>query len=128
MNPEENQPSPAGRADSLADIRRVLLADDARVLRIVLRDTDMFRLCNFYQLDPSICGIRDQWSATLVEPIGGTHPDFMRLFLPGSGLDFIATDITTITDDQTGALLYSAAGSAHAQRSSHATGNANQAR
>ena len=124
MSLDEHQLSPTEQPDFLADIRRLLLADDARVLRIVFRDSDTFRLCNFYQLDPSIYGIHDQWSATVVQAICGRHPDFTRLFLPGSSLDFIAPDITTITDVQTGALLYSAPESAHALPNSNATGNA----
>ncbi len=124
MSLDEHQLSPTERADSLADIRRLLLADDARVLRIVFRDSDTFRLRNFYQLDLSIYGNHDQWSATVVEAVCGSHPDFMRLFLPGSGLDFITPDITTITDEQTGGLLYSAPESAHKRANSNATENA----
>ena len=123
MSLDEHQLSSTERADSLADIRGLLLADDTRVLRLVFRDSDTFRLRMFYQLDPSIYGIHDQWSAIVVEPICGRHPDFMRLFHADSGLDFIATDITSIADDS-GAVLYRAPLSSLASRNSNEPGNA----
>jgi hypothetical protein len=56
--------------------------DNTRVFRITFRHEDIFRLCCFSVVDPSIYGIPDQWTAHVVEPISGKHPDFCRLFAP----------------------------------------------
>ena len=81
-------------------------ADDSRIFRITLRGEDILRLQSFVIVDPSIYGISDQWSAVVVEPVSGSHPDFHRLFHPGSGIDFVESDITEIVDEQAGTIIY----------------------
>ena len=80
-------------------------ADDSRIFRITLGE-DVFRLRNFCIVDPSIYGIADQWSASVVEPVSGRHPDFHRLFHAGSGVDFVESDITEIVDEQLASVVY----------------------
>lgn len=84
----------------------VFEADDSRIFRITFRGEDILRLQSFVIVDPSIYGISNQWSAAVVEPISGSHPDFQRLFHPGSGIDFVESDITEIVDEQAGAIIY----------------------
>ena len=86
--------------------RALFEADDTRILRITLRDEDILRLRCFGIVDPSIYGIPDQWSADVVEPISGKHPNFHRLFHAGSGVDFVESDISEIADDDSGVILY----------------------
>ena len=82
------------------------LRDGDPVLRVMFAAGDVYRLRSFSTVDPSVGGIPDQWVATVVEPIAGTHPDFRRLFRPGSGIQFVESDITQITDDSSGRMLF----------------------
>ena len=81
-------------------------ADDSRIFRITLEGQDVFRLQTFSIVDPAIYGVPDQWNALVVEPVSGRHPDFHRLFLAGSGVDFVESDITEIIDEQSGCVIY----------------------
>ena len=87
-------------------------ADDERVLLLTFRDGDVFRLRSFSTVDESVYGTTDCWTATVVEPVSGVHPDFKRLFAAGTGVDFVESDIAEIADDLTGEVLFRDHGSA----------------
>jgi hypothetical protein len=87
---------------------RYFTADEDRVLRVTLSHGDVLRLRAFSVVNPTIDGIADEWTATVVEPVAGTHPDFARLFHAGSGVDIVESDITEIVDDASGTVLFSA--------------------
>lgn len=95
-------PLPAHRFANYFDI------PDVRVLRISFTCGDVFRLCGFLTVDPSIYGDPDRWTATVVEAVRGTHPDFARLFRPNSGLDFNESDITEIFDEASVTIVFRA--------------------
>jgi hypothetical protein len=76
------------------------------VLRVSFVHGDVFRLRGFSTVDPSVEGFADQWTATVVEPVAGKHPDFKRLFHPDSGVQFIESDISEIVDDSSGTVLF----------------------
>jgi hypothetical protein len=86
--------------------RDLLEADASRTVRISFRDGDVFRFCSCSVVDPSIYSVPDQWTAVVVEPIAGRHPDFRRLFHSGSGMDFIESDIVEIFDETAGEIVY----------------------
>jgi hypothetical protein len=93
-------PLPAHRFSALFQ------ATDDPILRVSFAHGDVFRLRDFATVDPSEEGFADQWVATVVEPVAGRHPDFARLFHPGSGVQFIEADITEIIDDRSGTVLF----------------------
>jgi hypothetical protein len=84
-----------------------LLATD-KVLRITFRDGDVFRLQYFSIINPTIYGYPDGWNATVVDAVHGHHPDFARLFRPGSGIDFYESDISEIFDECSSTPLFQA--------------------
>jgi hypothetical protein len=86
--------------------RALFEADTSRVFRISFRGGDVFRLRSFSVVDPSTYSISDQWTAEVVEPISGKHPDFRRLFHSGSGLDFVEAGIVEIFDESSGEMVY----------------------
>jgi hypothetical protein len=86
--------------------RELFEADDSRIYRITLRGEDVFRLCHFRIVDPSIYSVSDQWTADVVEPISGKHPKFQQLFHSGSGVDFVESEITEIFDETSGEKVY----------------------
>ncbi len=81
-------------------------ADDSLIFRITFECEDILRLRSFFIVDPSINEISDQWTALVVEPIAGKHPDFHRLFHSGSGIDFVESDITEIFDEKADLVIY----------------------
>ncbi len=93
-------PLPAHRSGPL------FAADDARVFLLTFRDGDVFRLRAFSIVDPSIYGIADRWTATIVEPVSGARSDFKRLFVASSGIDFEEADIVKIVADDSGEVLF----------------------
>ena len=84
-----------------------LFATDG-VLRISFRHGDIFRLRDFSPVNPTIYGDADGWTATVVEAVRGHHPDFARLYRPGSGLDFFERDIAEIIDESSSTPLFQA--------------------
>ena len=84
-----------------------LFATD-HVLRLTFRRGDVFRLQGFDIVDPGIYGDADRWTGWVVEAVYGTHPDFARLYRPGSGLDFHESDVTEIFDESSSAPLFQA--------------------
>ena len=80
---------------------------DEFVLRIRFTWGDVFRLCRFETVDPTIYGDADRWNAEVVQAVHGKHPKFERHFRVGSLLDFNETDVAEIIDDATGLSLYS---------------------
>ena len=86
--------------------RAMFEADASHIFRIALCDGDIFRLRSFSVVDPSIYSISDQWTAVVVEPISGRHPDFHKLFHSGSGIDFVESDIVEIFDETAGEAVY----------------------
>ena len=87
-------------------------ADDSRVLSLHFHDGDISHLRCFCIVDPSIYGDPDRWSAIIVEPVSGRHPDFKRRFAAGKGLDFVESDVTSVADILTGDVLFSKSGAA----------------
>ena len=84
-----------------------LFATD-HVLRSTFRHGDVFRLQGFDVVDPTIYGDTDRWTGWVVEAVHGSHPDFARLYRPGSGLDFHEPDITEIFDESSSTSLFQA--------------------
>jgi hypothetical protein len=76
--------------------REVFGEDASRVFRITYRDGDILRMHSFYIVDPSIYSISDQWTATLVEQV---HTKSHRRHRPGTGIDFVESDIVEIYDE-----------------------------
>jgi hypothetical protein len=95
--------SPSGNQHKL---RHVFELSGARVLRVSFVDGTVFRLRGPYIVDHSIYGDSDKWCAEVVEPVSGSHPDFMRLHRPGNFLDFVESDIAAVRDDQSSQLLH----------------------
>jgi hypothetical protein len=93
---------------SLAAHRFTSLFQTDGVLRITFRHGDIFRLQHFSIVNPTIYGHADQWTATVVEAVRGDHPDFARLYRPGSGLDFHESDISEIFDESSSTPLFQA--------------------
>jgi hypothetical protein len=89
-------------------LSHVLGREDSRVLRVTLFDGGIFRLSDFEQVDPSIYGDTDRWSARVEEAVAGSHPDFKRLHRPGSLLDLHESDITEVLDESSGEVCYHA--------------------
>ena len=87
-------------------LSHILERDDSRVMRVTFSNGNIFRLRDFEQVDPSIYGDSDRWCATIEEAVSGNHPDFHRLFLPGSMLDSHESDITEIIDESSGEIVY----------------------
>ena len=79
----------------------ILDHEDSRVMRVTFANGNVFRLKEFEQVDPSIYGDTDRW-CTCREAVGGSHPDFKRLFLPGSLLDLHKSDIAEVLDEASG--------------------------
>ena len=75
-------------------------------LRVTFTHGDIFLLRDFDTVDATIYGDADRWTATVVQPVRGEHPDFARLFRPGSGLDFNESDIAEISDETSSTILY----------------------
>ena len=86
--------------------RLLFESDAARVFRVTFNNGDTLLLRRFVFIDPSVNGILDEWSAEIVEAISGAHPDFHKLFHPGSGIDFGESEIAEIIDASNGALIY----------------------
>jgi hypothetical protein len=81
--------------------RGLFEGDASRVFRISFRGGDIFRLRDLSVVDPSIYSISDQWTAEIVDVISGG-----RVFRPGSGLDFVESDILEIFDETAGQSVY----------------------
>ena len=77
-----------------------------RVLRISFTGGNVYRLSGFGTVDPSIYGDADRWTATVVEAVHGTHPDFARFHRVGSGLDFNECNILEIFDESSSTILF----------------------
>ena len=77
-------------------------ADASRILRVTFRDGDILRFHSFCIVDPSIYSISDQWTATVVEQVAGSH----RHFHPGAGVESVETDIIEIFDESSGKIVY----------------------
>ena len=77
-------------------------------MRVTFSDGGIFRLSDFEHVDPSIYGDTDRWCARVEEAVAGTHPDFKRLFLPGSLLDLHENDIIEVFDESLGEVCYHA--------------------
>ena len=84
----------------------VLFSGDG-VLRITFTDGGIFRLKDFDTIHPTIYGDADGWTATVVEHVCRTHPKFKHLMRPGSGVDFIESDVVEIFDETCSKLLFS---------------------
>ncbi len=95
-----------GIPEATHQFQELFETDEVRVFRITFRHEDTFRLRCFSIVDPSIYVIADQWTALVVEPVSGKRPQFHKLFPPGSGIDFVESDITEIADDATGEVIY----------------------
>jgi hypothetical protein len=87
-------------------LRHLFELSGGRVLRVALSHGDIFKLKAFSIVDCSIYGDEDMWSATVVAPVSGSHPDFARLFHAGSGVDFVERDVAEVVDDETGVVLH----------------------
>ena len=77
-------------------------------MRVTFSNGDIFRLSDFEQVDPSIYGDTDRWCARVEEAVASMHPDFKRLYLPGSLLDLHESDITEVLDESSGEVCYHA--------------------
>jgi len=77
-----------------------------RVFLIAFTNGDVFRLRRFVIVDHSIYGDPDKWCADVVEPVSGARPQFKQLFRPGTGLDFLESDIASIRDEVSDKLVY----------------------
>ena len=75
-------------------------ADASRVFRVTFRDGMILRLISFSVVDPSIYGISDQWTATVVESVAGCS------FRPDSGLDFVESDVVEMLDERSAEIVY----------------------
>jgi hypothetical protein len=89
-------------------LSHILDHEDSRVMRVTFSDGGIFRLRDFEQVDASIYGDTDRWCARVEEAVAGRHPDFKRLFLPGSLLDLHESDISEVLDESSGEVCYHA--------------------
>jgi hypothetical protein len=85
----------------------LLAASRDRVFRITFRNGEVFHLREFAQIDASIYGYPDGWSATIVAFEKPASEDRVKLFRPGSGIDLYESDINEIADVATGDILFS---------------------
>ena len=92
----------------LAAHRFIAALSTEGVLRITFTDGDIFRLKDFETVHPTIYGDADRWTAIVVQPVRGKHPDFARLFHPGSGIDFNESEISEIFDEASSTILFAA--------------------
>jgi hypothetical protein len=93
-------------SQSVPEIKQILEASDDSVVRITFRDGDVFVLETDHEVDFETYQEDGRWLCYIVEAVSGKHPDFHRLFKPGSGLDIFEQDILEIRDEATDKLLY----------------------
>jgi hypothetical protein len=75
-------------------------------LRITLINSEVFVLRQLSEVDePDEIGV---WSGEILE-CENIAPERAKLFVPGSGIDFVGSEIAELEDAETGALLFSRA-------------------
>jgi hypothetical protein len=91
---------------SVPEVAQILAQNAGKILRLTFHDGGEFVLTNFIEIDSSIYNEKGGRTAIIVDAVRGKHPKFHKLFLPGSGLDFLEQDVAKIEDATLGTILY----------------------